>query len=56
MPLDSILVSAGVCSMFALFAAVLAWADHTTTSWTRSRAQVKQLKDSTDASYLKKVA
>jgi hypothetical protein len=56
MPLDSILVSAGVCFVFVFFAAVLAWADHSTTSWTRSHRQVNQSKDSTDASHLKKVA
>jgi hypothetical protein len=56
MPLDSILVSVGVCLVFAFFAAVLAWADHSTTSWTRGRRQVNQSNDSTDASHLKKVA
>jgi hypothetical protein len=56
MPLDSLLVSAGVCFVFLLFAAVLAWADYRTTSWMRSRGQPDQSKNSTDASHLKKVA
>lgn len=56
MPLDSMLVSAGVFLMFAFFAAVLAWADHSTTSWTRSRGPVNQSKDPADASHLKKAA
>jgi len=32
MPLDSLLLSIAVCSMFLAFAAVLAWADHVTSN------------------------
>ena len=56
MPLDAVLVSVGICFVFGLFAVVLAWADHSTTSWMRSRRQVNQSNNSTDAPHLKKVA
>ena len=56
MPLDAVLVSAGVCFVFGLFAVVLAWADYSTTSWMRSRRPVDQSENSTDAPHLKKVA
>jgi len=38
MPLDSLLLSIAVCCTFLLFAAVLAWVDHRTTSWQRQRS------------------
>jgi hypothetical protein len=56
MPWDSLLVAVGVGVVFSLFAVVLAWADHSTTSWTRSRSQSDQPAKSTDTSHLKKVA
>ena len=42
MPTDSILISIGVCIMFLLFAFAIAWADHTTSQWLRSRSDAKQ--------------
>lgn len=39
MPTESILVSIGVCVVFLLFAFVVAWADHTTSQWIRSRVE-----------------
>jgi hypothetical protein len=38
MPTDSILFSIGVCTMFLLFAIVLAWVDHTTSQWLNKAA------------------
>ena len=38
MPTDSLLLSIAVCGIFLLFAGVLAWVDHRTTSWQRSVA------------------
>jgi hypothetical protein len=38
MSLDSLLVSIAVCGTFLLFAAVLAWIDHRTSSWQRQRS------------------
>jgi len=39
MPIDSVLVAIAVTSVFLLFAVILAWADRSTTAWTRSRQQ-----------------
>lgn len=43
MPIESILVSSGVCVMFLVFAFVVAWADHTTSRWIRDRASAQQV-------------
>ena len=42
MPTDSILVVTLVCIMFLVFAAALAWADHTTTQLLRERAAARK--------------
>jgi hypothetical protein len=42
MPTDSILVVTLVCIMFLVFAAALAWADHSTSRWLRDRAAAKE--------------
>jgi len=39
MPTNSLLLSIAVCGVFVLFAAVLAWTDHRTSNWQRSRAE-----------------
>jgi hypothetical protein len=41
MPTDSLLLSIAVCGVFLAFAAVLAWVDHTTSSWQRDKAADK---------------
>jgi hypothetical protein len=41
MPTDSLLLSIAVCSVFLIFAGVLASVDHRTTSWQRNRASEK---------------
>jgi hypothetical protein len=38
MPTDSLLLSIAVCGVFVMFAAVLAWVDHSTTRWRLSQA------------------
>jgi hypothetical protein len=38
MPTDSLLLSIAVCGVFVMFAAVLAWVDHSTTRRRRSQA------------------
>jgi hypothetical protein len=54
MPVDSLLVSIGVCAMFLIFAFAVAWADHMTTSqWLRSRAATKQATTDTEPPYRK---
>jgi hypothetical protein len=42
MPTDSLLISIGVCVIFLVFAFALAWSDHSTTEWLRSRAAERQ--------------
>jgi hypothetical protein len=42
MPTDSILLSIAVCGVFLLFAVTVAWIDHRTTSWQRSRFSEKR--------------
>jgi len=37
MPTDALLVSMVICLVFALFAAVLAWLDHSTSAWLREK-------------------
>ena len=41
MPTDALLLSIVISCVFALFAAVLAWLDHTTTAWVRAKAAEK---------------
>jgi hypothetical protein len=41
MPTDSILLSIAVCGVFLLFAVTVAWIDHRTTRWQRSRISGK---------------
>jgi hypothetical protein len=41
MPTDALLLSIAICLVFALFAAVLAWLDHSTTAWLRARQAEK---------------
>ena len=41
MPLDSVLLSIAICSIFLIFAVVLAWADHSTSSGRRSEPSDK---------------
>jgi sensor domain CHASE-containing protein len=41
MPTDSLLLSIAVCGVFLAFAAVLAWVDHRTSRWQRSRVSEK---------------
>jgi hypothetical protein len=53
MPADSLLVSIGVCAMFLIFAFAVAWADHTTGQWLRSRAAAKQATADTEPPYRK---
>ena len=53
MPVDSLLVSIGVCAMFLIFAFAVAWADHTTSQWLRSRAATKQATTDTEPPYRK---
>ena len=53
MPTDSLLVAAGVCIMFLLFAFALAWADHTTSQWLRDRAAAKQAAGNVEPPYHK---
>jgi hypothetical protein len=36
MPFDALILSLAICCVFALFAGVLAWVDHTTSAWQRS--------------------
>jgi len=55
MPIDSILVAIAVTCMFLLFAVILAWADRSTTAWTRSRQQDAN-RPATPASFPKKAA
>lgn len=50
MPTESILVSIGVCVVFLLFAFVVAWADHTTSKWIRSRVDATQASNPVDES------
>jgi hypothetical protein len=38
MPLDALILSLFVCCVFTLFAAILAWADHSTTTWQKNQA------------------
>lgn len=37
MPTDALILSLIICCVFALFAAVLAWADHSTTTWQKNQ-------------------
>jgi hypothetical protein len=37
MPTNALLLSIAICFVFALFAAVLAWLDHSTSSWLRAK-------------------
>jgi hypothetical protein len=37
MPTDVLLLSLAICGVFTLFAAVLAWVDHSTSAWQRAR-------------------
>jgi hypothetical protein len=37
MPSDALILSLVICCVFALFAGVLAWVDHTTSAWLRTR-------------------
>lgn len=53
MPTDSLMVAIGVCVMFLVFAAALAWADHTTSRWLRESASAKQATADTKSSYHK---
>ncbi len=46
MPTDSLLLVTAVFSMFLLFAIVLAWVDHSTTQWLRTRAAEKHAAES----------
>jgi hypothetical protein len=36
MPTDALLLSIAICVVFASFAGVLAWLDHSTTAWRRA--------------------
>jgi len=38
MPIDTLLLSLAICGVFALFAAVVAWADYTTTRHLKNKA------------------
>ena len=53
MPTDSLLISIAVLSMFLLFAVVLAWVDHRTTSWQRSRVSGSNTEPATEAPHKK---
>jgi hypothetical protein len=53
MPIDSLLLSIAVCSVFLIFAVVLAWNDHRTTSWQRSRASEKVGASATESTHKK---
>jgi hypothetical protein len=37
MPIDALLLSLAICSVFALFAVILAWTDHSTTTWQKKQ-------------------
>jgi hypothetical protein len=50
MPTDSLLLSIAVCGVFLMFAAVLAWIDHRTTRWQRSRTSEKHTAPATEPS------
>lgn len=39
MPTDALLLSIAIFLAFALFAAVLAWLDHSTTAWLRAKQE-----------------
>ena len=54
MPTDALLLSIAICLVFALFAAVLAWLDHSTTAWLRAKRAEKAT--SPEAQSLKKAA
>jgi hypothetical protein len=38
MPTDALLLSLAICGVLTLFAAVLAWVDHSTGAWLRAKA------------------
>jgi ABC-type uncharacterized transport system permease subunit len=42
MPTDAALLSLAICSVFALFAIILAWTDYSTTTWQKKTWQQKQ--------------
>ena len=42
MPTDALLLSIAICVVFASFAGVLAWLDHSTTAWRRATEADKQ--------------
>jgi hypothetical protein len=50
MPTDSLLLSIAVTGVFLLFAAVLAVADHRTTSWQRAKPSSKPVAPAADSS------
>jgi hypothetical protein len=37
MPSDALILSLAICCVFAFFAVVLAWVDHSTSAWLRSK-------------------
>jgi hypothetical protein len=37
MPIDALLLSLAICFVFALFAVILAWTDHSTTIWQKKQ-------------------
>jgi len=37
MPIDALLLSLAICFVFALFAVILAWTDHSTTTWQKKQ-------------------
>jgi len=43
MPTDSLILSIAVCGVFILFAAILAWVDHRTADWQRSKTSEKSI-------------
>jgi len=53
MPTDSLMVAIGVCVMFLVFATALAWADHATSQWLRSKAAAKQVTADAEPPYHK---
>jgi len=45
MPVDSLLISIGVCIVFLAFAFAVAWADHSVSQWLRDKASAEQAKE-----------
>jgi len=41
MPADALMLSVAICIVFAVFAGVLAWLDHSTNAWRRANEAEK---------------